>query len=148
MLGLTVELHPAAIDEANGAFLWYAERSPDAANTFIAELDKAILAVSESPERWPEYVAGTRRYLFRNSSLSFQAISILPGVHTRIWNGKSACRSSCQAQARLLEGSPIDRLNLTSACSCQRRGTALPSWIFDYCAAAADAQDVRRTCSP
>jgi len=65
MLGLTVELHPAAIDEANGAFLWYAERSPDAANTFIAELDKAILAVSESPERWPEYVAGTRRYLFR-----------------------------------------------------------------------------------
>ncbi len=61
----TVELHPEAIAEAAQARKWYAERSERAADGFIQELDQAIDRISEAPERWPNYLHGTRRYLMR-----------------------------------------------------------------------------------
>lgn len=37
-----IELHPAAIEEAREARLWYAARSPAAAARFMVEFDRAI----------------------------------------------------------------------------------------------------------
>jgi plasmid stabilization system protein ParE len=64
MPGLPVVLHPEAVDEAQAARIWYAERSQSAADSFLAELDYGIESISDAPERWPLFVHGTRRYLF------------------------------------------------------------------------------------
>ena len=54
-----------AVTEARGAFEWYQDRSDSAAQAFLAELDAAVAQLTESPERWPLFLKGTRRYLFR-----------------------------------------------------------------------------------
>ena len=59
-----VEFHPDASEEADQARKWYAERSPVAALSFLAELSRAVERIAESPEIWPEYESGTRRYVF------------------------------------------------------------------------------------
>ena len=64
MPGLSVVFHPAAVEEAQAARQWYKARSQSAADSFLAELDRGIEAVSLAPERWPLFVHGTRRYLF------------------------------------------------------------------------------------
>ena len=61
---LSVDFHPDAVEEAQAARQWYAERSQSAADSFLAELDQGIEAISEVPERWPLFKHGTRRYLF------------------------------------------------------------------------------------
>ena len=58
-----IDLHPEALAEARETYLWYRERSPGAAELFIAELDHAIDSISEAPHRWPPYLHGTRRFL-------------------------------------------------------------------------------------
>ena len=60
-----VLFHPSAVEEARAAHRWYAERSKHAAAAFLSELDTAIAEIAESPDRWPAYFAGTRRYLLR-----------------------------------------------------------------------------------
>lgn len=60
-----VFFHPDAVAEAQAAHRWYRDRSPDAAAAFLAELDDCVAAITEAPERWPEYLAGTHRYLFK-----------------------------------------------------------------------------------
>jgi toxin ParE1/3/4 len=60
-----LEFHPAAIEEARAALLWYAERSAAIADAFVAELDAAMERILEAPQRWPTYAHGTRRYLLR-----------------------------------------------------------------------------------
>ena len=60
-----VLFHPEAVTEARATRKWYEERSPKAAEGFLSELDHAIEQITESPERWPIYIEGTRRYLFR-----------------------------------------------------------------------------------
>jgi plasmid stabilization system protein ParE len=62
---LPVDFHPSATVEAAEAYRWYAERSVDAANRFADELDRVVALVGESPDRWPAYLAGTRRAVFR-----------------------------------------------------------------------------------
>ena len=64
MPGVPVVFHPDAVDEAQAARQWYAERSQSAAGSFLAELDQGIEAIALAPERWPVFVHGTRRYLF------------------------------------------------------------------------------------
>ena len=60
-----VEIHPDAIQEAAAAVEWYAARSQRTAEAFTVELDRAVEVISQSPERWPAYLHGTRRYLLR-----------------------------------------------------------------------------------
>ena len=48
---LSVDFHPDAVEEAQAARQWYAERSQSAADSFLAELDQGIKAISEVPER-------------------------------------------------------------------------------------------------
>jgi len=61
---MQVEFHPAAETDVEEAQRWYVERSAIAARVFLAELIASIDRVSQSPEIWPRYLAGTRRYVF------------------------------------------------------------------------------------
>lgn len=62
---LRVEFHPEALEEAQAACRWYAERSRAAADAFVDELVSAVQAIQQTPERWPQHVRGTRRYLLK-----------------------------------------------------------------------------------
>ena len=57
------ELHPEALLEAEAGLLWYSSRSAIAGERFLGALDRAIARICDAPERWPRYVAGTRRYV-------------------------------------------------------------------------------------
>ena len=59
-----VRFHPSAAEEAECAFRWYAERSPEAASGFREELRHAVGALSAAPTRWPRYGTRVRRYVF------------------------------------------------------------------------------------
>ncbi|MBI3321644.1 MAG: type II toxin-antitoxin system RelE/ParE family toxin [Candidatus Omnitrophica bacterium] len=54
-----------ALEEAEEATRWYAERSPTTAAAFTNELDVAAAAVEQAPQAWPPYDHGTRRFLLR-----------------------------------------------------------------------------------
>jgi plasmid stabilization system protein ParE len=56
--------HPEAIEDAEDARNWYADRSPMAARGFLLELSSAVAAVVEAPQRWPLGRSKTRRYVF------------------------------------------------------------------------------------
>jgi plasmid stabilization system protein ParE len=51
--------------EIDDAFAWYFERSPQAAETFVAEATNAFALIASAPAVWPEFEAGTRRYVLR-----------------------------------------------------------------------------------
>ena len=54
-----------ALNEAEEAARWYAERSLTTAAGFTDELDVAAAAIEQAPEAWPPYDHGTRRFLLR-----------------------------------------------------------------------------------
>jgi plasmid stabilization system protein ParE len=54
-----------ASEEIEGAANWYGRRSPAAQATFLREIDHAITAILDAPQRWTSYIDGTRRYVFR-----------------------------------------------------------------------------------
>ena len=59
-----------AIEEAEAAARWYAERSSSAATGFADEIDTAIAAIEQNPEAWPPHVHATRHYLLRRYPFS------------------------------------------------------------------------------
>ena len=59
-----------AIEEAEAAARWYAERSSFAANGFADEIDAAIAAIEQNPGAWPPYDHDTRHYLLRRYPFS------------------------------------------------------------------------------
>jgi toxin ParE1/3/4 len=65
-----LEVHPEAVLEAQAAYIWYRDRNHTAAEAFLAELDRAVELISESPRRWPIHVHGTRRFLLRRFPFS------------------------------------------------------------------------------
>jgi toxin ParE1/3/4 len=70
MPAVRVEFHPAAIAEANAAFVWYAERDEAAAAAFLGELDRASDLIAGDPTRWPPHLFGTRRIVLRRFPFS------------------------------------------------------------------------------
>jgi plasmid stabilization system protein ParE len=52
-MGRFVRFHPAALQDAEEAVAWYAERSVRAALRFLDELDRLIDLVAVSPGRFP-----------------------------------------------------------------------------------------------
>ena len=60
-----IEIHPAALSELKSAVEWYLERSEPAAQEFVAEVDRAIALVMQSPQRWPSGDFGTRRFVLQ-----------------------------------------------------------------------------------
>ena len=65
-----VEYLEEAVQEAEAAARWYAERSIAAAVAFSAEIDAAEAAIIQQPEAWPQFHYGTRRYLLRRFPFS------------------------------------------------------------------------------
>lgn len=61
----TFEILDEALEEAEGAARWYAERSEDAALGFAEELSAALALIERAPRRWPTYERDTRRFLLR-----------------------------------------------------------------------------------
>jgi plasmid stabilization system protein ParE len=59
-----------ALEEAEDAARWYAERSPRAALAFSEEIDAAEAAISRLPDAYPRFDHGTRRYLLRRFPFS------------------------------------------------------------------------------
>ena len=49
-----IGFHPEALQEAEAARDWYAERSPVASRAFVIELTHAVEQAAESPEMWPQ----------------------------------------------------------------------------------------------
>jgi plasmid stabilization system protein ParE len=49
------------IEEDRG---WYRDRSELSEAGFLREIDHAIQQVTDAPAQWPQYLAGTRRYVF------------------------------------------------------------------------------------
>ena len=84
-----IELHPEAIAEARSIRLWYSSRDARASDTFMLELDSALERIIESPNRWPRFLHGTRRYLLRRFPYSIvyrmkpAAIEVLAVAHNR-----------------------------------------------------------------
>ena len=60
MAGRSFEYHPEAVQEAAEAYLWYADRSEEAAEQFLAELRSARETAAEHPRRQTTYLHGTR----------------------------------------------------------------------------------------
>jgi plasmid stabilization system protein ParE len=58
-------IHPAALEEAEAATDWYAQRSNRAAERFLDELDSAVDHILRNPGRYPAYEHGTRRMVLR-----------------------------------------------------------------------------------
>jgi plasmid stabilization system protein ParE len=61
----TLEFLDEAIEEAEAAARWYAERSQTAAAAFADEIDNAIAEITRLPLAWPAYFHNTRRFLLR-----------------------------------------------------------------------------------
>ena len=68
MDNLPLELHPEARLEALEAHDWYADRSTSAAEAFQNELQDARRAIQHAPERWANFLFGTRRYIMKRFS--------------------------------------------------------------------------------
>jgi plasmid stabilization system protein ParE len=61
----SVRFHPAALQDADEAAAWYAERSLRAAVRFLDELDRLIDVIAVSPDRFQSSDADLRRAVFR-----------------------------------------------------------------------------------
>lgn len=66
----TLEFLDEAIEEAEEAARWYAERSAMAAVGFAEELDAAITHIERAPGMWPAHEHNTGRFLLRRSPYS------------------------------------------------------------------------------
>jgi len=65
MNGKQIVFHPEALAEARAAVVWYHERSQKAPQAFLAELEDSLRKISDSPQRWPPFEHGCRRYPLR-----------------------------------------------------------------------------------
>ena len=64
MAARILDFHPEATQEVASAINWYMQQSLDAADGFIAELDKRLSAVLADPHRFATYLHRTRYALF------------------------------------------------------------------------------------
>src|SRR6266850_1443297 len=89
MAAAAVRFHPAAAQEAESTYDWYAARNPAAANGFREELRQAIEAVTANPRAWPHYGSRARRYVFPRYPFSLvyllrgDSIEVLAVAHGR-----------------------------------------------------------------
>ncbi len=82
------EIHPEALEEFKSSLLWYLERSETAAANFVAEMDRAVELVVQSPGRWPRGDHGTRKFvlqrfpfavIYRETETAIQVVAIAHG---------------------------------------------------------------------
>jgi len=66
MAGKEVQFHEEASAEYEAAFDWYFARSELAALKFAEEeLSRAIVTITQAPQRWPHTVDGARKFLLQ-----------------------------------------------------------------------------------
>ena len=84
-----LDVHPEALAEAQAAYLWYSDRSRDAGDSFMAELDRALDQVVEHPGTWPRHHHSTQRYLLRRFPFSLiyrlkaQEVQVIAIAHAK-----------------------------------------------------------------
>ncbi len=64
MASSAVRFHPAAAQEVESTYDWYAARNASAAHGFREEPRQAIDAVATNPQMWPRYGSRARRNVF------------------------------------------------------------------------------------
>src|SRR5437870_5494992 len=74
MAPAAVRFHPAAAQEAESAYDWYAERNPSAAHGFREELRHAVDSVADNPLTWPRHGSRARRYVFPRFPLVYRLL--------------------------------------------------------------------------
>ncbi len=57
------DLHPEAQCEIEESYYWYSRQSSDATIGFLTQIDQGLDVILKTPQRWPAYLHGTRRYL-------------------------------------------------------------------------------------
>lgn len=65
-----VEFHPEAYSEAEEARAWYENSTPGLGMAFIDSVRMAVDAIRNSPEMWPPYEYGSRRFFLRRFPFS------------------------------------------------------------------------------
>lgn len=56
-----IDFHPAASEEYLEAIRWYTEHSDVAGTRFKEAVQRYVLGIVEAPDRYPEYLYGTRK---------------------------------------------------------------------------------------
>jgi plasmid stabilization system protein ParE len=92
------KLHPEAQREIEETYVWYSRRSLDTAIGFLTEIDHALDVVVKNPNRWPEYLYKTHRYLVADFPFSIvylddpDAVKIIAVAHHKrrpgYWKGR------------------------------------------------------------
>jgi|SRR5579863_902025 len=90
--------HPAAIEEAMLAALWYRERSPVTASRFVDEVNRVLDRILEAPTRWPRSFGGTRKVklpcfpfmiIYRESETHILLVAVAHGRrHPSYWHDR------------------------------------------------------------
>lgn len=60
---LRVELHPDAAAELEAGVQWYESQALGLGDDFLHDVEAGVVAVRESPDRWPVFEGVIRRYL-------------------------------------------------------------------------------------
>jgi plasmid stabilization system protein ParE len=83
-----VSFHEEASAEFEAAFEWYYLRSEFVASRFVEEMNTAIAAISNAPQRWPIAALGTRKYflhhfpfaiVYREAASGIQILAVAHG---------------------------------------------------------------------
>jgi toxin ParE1/3/4 len=72
--------HPEAWQEFEAADDWYLTRSADASLEFLSDVYDALREISVSPQRWPTYLHGTRRFVLHRFPFSVVYLDDLDSV--------------------------------------------------------------------
>lgn len=73
--------HPGVEADIRSAWLWYGERSQQAARNFEAEVRAAFAVVEEGPDRWPKGPLGVRRYKLKRFPYSIVYLNDEQGLY-------------------------------------------------------------------
>jgi plasmid stabilization system protein ParE len=82
-------VHPEVWVEIESADEWYLHRSLHASAAFIAAVSDAFDTVSQAPQRWPNYLHGTRRFLLHRFPFAViylydpEAVTIVAVAHNK-----------------------------------------------------------------
>ena len=59
----SIIFHTEAFAELEQAHTWYEEQAPGIGDVFFQEVQYAVARIHETPEAWPAYSHGTKRFL-------------------------------------------------------------------------------------
>jgi toxin ParE1/3/4 len=98
MSGKIFRFHPEAREEFRESVRWYRLRSIPASVEFRVGVSEAVREVARSPETWPKYLYGTRRFVLHCFPFSIvylddpEAVTIIAVAHTKrkpgYWKGR------------------------------------------------------------